>query len=267
MSGFPLRACFLISLLSVLILGGCLPAEVTQFFTDLQGKSEQKTEGESDRGIVAEDVVIMTPKERRRFYRFFLKEMYREIYARELQDKQVYRNWMNVLEQGASIEGVYRGLTLSGEYRAMERGKASPAAVRFFALEAAALKLPGEANAAKRKSLAAELEKRAQGMPLFALKRLLGEELLSKITRLEKSGRENLALWYAATAVRWRSLGVDFLLEQRNTSDRGYYERWAVQNTLGRIQWETLFRMHRLMNKLGGIVYSDIKESGQSPQP
>ena len=47
--------------------------------------------------------------------------MYTQIYLHPPRTKEEYNGWANVLYQGGSLEGVYRGLTLSREYRDLEK--------------------------------------------------------------------------------------------------------------------------------------------------
>jgi hypothetical protein len=72
-----------------------------------------------------------------------LHEMLQVIFMKEPRDRGEFGNWADTLNQGASLEGVYNGLTHSGEYRKLEsiHTGASPEAVRVFAEELALLEL------------------------------------------------------------------------------------------------------------------------------
>lgn len=213
----------------------------------------------ADRGATSSEMVkVLSPKERAFVNRAFLLEIYEQVFARPLEDKDFYDRWMNVLSQGASIEGVYRGITLASEYAAMERGVASAAAKAFFVSEV--LRLENEVGSAATVSEAMKNAIRAKidKYSLFTLKRILGEKYLTAIDRKAKN-REELNEFYGDTAKRFGELNIDFGYEARNSKDADYHRRWAAQNSLGRIQWETLNRVHRTMNSLGGILIQPKK--------
>ena len=210
---------------------------------------------EKERGLEEIDAAeVLTPNERKRINRQFLREMYEQVYAKRLTDLAFYSSWMNVLEQGASIEGVYRGLTLSDSYRALERGTVSKEARDFFAREVAYLEVLKNPKLRSESELAKELAKSAEKLPLFTLKRVLGEKVLEAI-ELRKSDRAAVAELYANLVMRWFDSGVDFGFKQRNLQDRDFHHSWALRNSRGRVQWEILNRLHRVMNHHGRILY------------
>lgn len=197
---------------------------------------------------------VLTPNERKRINRLFLREMYEQVYAKRLADLDFYNSWMNVLEQGASIEGVYRGLTLSDSYRSLERGVVSKEALEFFSKEVAYLERLKNPKLRSEAELAKEIAKSAEKMPLFTLKRIFGEKVLEAI-ELRKNDREAVAQLYADLVMRWFDSNVDFGFKQRNVQDRDFHRDWALRNSRGRVQWEILNRLHRMMNHRGRILY------------
>ncbi len=72
-----------------------------------------------------------------------LKEILLVVYNREPKDQGDFGNWVDTLNQGASIEGVYNGLTHSAEYRKLESssGSASVEALQVFSTELALLEI------------------------------------------------------------------------------------------------------------------------------
>ncbi len=250
-----------------LALSGCQPLE--RLKNIVRGGAEAEAEKETtdgERGL-GNPVTgfVSTPKERRKIRKQFLSEIYKHVFAREFRDKESYVRWMNILEQGASVEGVYRGLVLSGDYAQMERGRTTPEALNLFASEMALLTLyrkkkieeyiTGNEEKRKLQELEQALLTRFKSSSLFTLKRVLGEEVLEYMDIL-KSNRAMLSKWYSKTTVRWNSQGIDFGLKLRNSKNSEYHSQWARQNSLGRIQWEVLNRLHRLMNGLGRILYA-----------
>ena len=72
-----------------------------------------------------------------------LQEMFRVVYNRELTDRAQFGSYLDTLNQGASIEGIYNGFTHSSDYRNLEVANpvAKPDALAFFAGELAETEL------------------------------------------------------------------------------------------------------------------------------
>jgi hypothetical protein len=70
-----------------------------------------------------------------------LHEVILVVYMREPSDRAEFGNWVDTLNQGASLEGVYNGLTHSSDYRKLEavHSGATTEAVRVFGEELALL--------------------------------------------------------------------------------------------------------------------------------
>ncbi len=189
-------------------------------------------------------LVALSPKQQKNLHRLFLLEMYEQIYNRKLKDPKSYISWINVLNQGASLEGVYRGLIQSTHYVDMENNRniTSTKALDFFATEVNML----ENN--KTFDRIPFLKKSLRKHSLFTLKRFLGDKLLDKIALLKN---KELNEWFADTATRWSHLGISFGHKKRNSTNRGFHYNWAKNHDRSRIQWEILQRMHRVMNHYG----------------
>ena len=257
----PRTGVFLLALLTLPLSGCDQFPKFSPFSADTSAKEKIQ-----DHGPIP-TVTILTPKERRRINRRFIKDIYREVFARSLHDKLIYENWMNVLTQGASVEGVYRGLVLSVEYQKMEKGRVPRAALDFFAEEVVRLQyekfekryqnrtgkklVPIEIIKLGKK----ELMKQYAGAPLFSLKRVLGEAMLSRLSALQED-RDARSRWYAEIVSRWSNLGVEFNYVTRNSKNYKLHKDWAHWNSLGRIQWEILYRVHCIMNVRAKILYT-----------
>src|SRR4051794_9299896 len=63
-----------------------------------------------------------------------LHEIFQVVFMHEPENHAEFGNWVDTLNQGASLEGVYNGLTHSSSYRQLEEEKqgASAEAVRVF---------------------------------------------------------------------------------------------------------------------------------------
>jgi hypothetical protein len=215
------------------------------------------------------------------------QEMLKVIYRRDLQDPKETLGWSQAMDQGASVEGIYNGLTRSSDYRKVESsaGQAAPAALQAFVrellrLEAAlpepttfteesarplarpvqpSLPEPGEKAAPAPSPVASrsraapeergrELAQVFRAASVFTLKRVLGEEALKVIA--EQKARGKLAEWYGNWAASVaKEAGVGFGLALRSKPDEVFHRSWAKQATEDRLVWEVLNRLHRILNE------------------
>jgi hypothetical protein len=214
-----------------------------------------------------------------------LAELVRVVFNQEASEGQGdFEALVHTLNQGASLEGVYRGLVMGSRYRGLEsKGQgATPAELRVFANEMAELQMtmrhpthfdmdsknvpqiefPDETsvNASPapsrseegegkkdRAALEQDLLKKFIGASLFALKRVLGEEALRKFEESKNDSGE-IAQWYASLVLRLINQGVDGGLELRNKPDFQFHLRFAEKMALDRVKWEVLNRYHRYLN-------------------
>jgi hypothetical protein len=208
-----------------------------------------------------------------------LKEIYEVVYLHEPKDPAEFGNWLDTMNQGASLEGVYNGFTHSPEYRLLEDPKqgASVEALGAFGQELAYLEVeltpptqfdnhwnaiskglelapspvpvesPEVISLETIQQLSADYKKIFVGAPVFTLKRVLGDEAL-KVISFKSNYRENLALWYSKWVVRLAGRNVDFGVALRNKPDEAFHYKWALESSPDRIRWEVLNRLHRLLN-------------------
>jgi hypothetical protein len=218
-----------------------------------------------------------------------LAEMFRVVFAKEPQsasEKATFFSLVGALNQGASLEGIYNGLTHSADYRKLEREKkaASPAVLNRFTellarieaelpeptafTVAAAQPLPAPVQPVFREgaqdpatppsppetpakvdrtALIAEYTQLFVGAPLLTLKRVLGDEAL-KLVASKSAYPEKLALWYSKWAVQMAGEGVDFGLPLRSSTEEHFHYRWALKAPEDRVKWEVLNRLHRILN-------------------
>lgn len=216
-----------------------------------------------------------------------LSEVLHVVFMRKPENLQEFSGWANTLNQGASLEGVYNGLTHAANYRHLEESNpgASPAALRMFSEELAYLEaelpsptpfdashaLPlavlgqadmlsashpsGEAspspvpskNPASIAPWAEDYAKIFSASSIFTLKRVLGDEAL-KVISVKNLSKDKLAFWFSKWVVRLAQRSVDFGLDQRNKPDDAFHYQWALENSEDRIRWEVLNRLHRVLN-------------------
>ena len=209
----------------------------------------------------------------------------------DIANKSDFGALVHSLNQGASLEGIYRGIIMGARYRGQESSEkgASPATLKAFALEMAEvqadMKNPtvfheGEAKkpfeieypegpttsaatpaedrpVLKKEENALELLKMFVGASHFTLKRVLADETLKRIDEFQNSAGQldvnALAQWYAQFAVRMAATKVDFGLKQRNEADYDFHFKWAQHMAADRVKWEVLNRDHRYINAISKL--------------
>jgi len=217
-----------------------------------------------------------------------LMEMMEVTYvAKDALDVNQYKSLLSSLNQGASLEGIYRGLVMSSRYRVLEsKGRAaSPLAIKFFALEMADLQMtmrhptqfnretakdfptidfpeggdsvnadeaaPSEVQpqALSRMELTESILQKFIGATTYTLKRVLAEEAMKKMEEMSAS-RGDLAHWYSALVVHLTEANVDFGLPLRNEPNSGFHFKFAQTVSYDRVLWEVLNRYHRVLNSM-----------------
>ncbi|MBI4924654.1 MAG: hypothetical protein HY843_01905 [Bdellovibrio sp.] len=209
-----------------------------------------------------------------------LKEIYFVIYQKELKNVQEFLDYQNILMQGASLEGVYNGLTHSSRFRKLEVEHKTTKAivVKIFADElwnlenelsvktvfnkTHALPLARPIDPALFSGTENELQFEEKTSPqtkteyfklffnasIFTLKRVIGDEALKVIASKENS-KENLAAWYGRWTIKLTQYKVSFGCELRDTGSELFHRKWAQNVSVDILRWEVLNRLHRLLNE------------------
>ncbi len=204
-----------------------------------------------------------------------LREMLYVVYQKEPKNVQEFLDFKNALDQGASIEGIYNGLTHSSRYRKYElsfpQSRAMTLKVFTQELWNIEVELPDwtefTAKSAKPLEVFKPNEIRDLILPTyksphtteyysrifshashFTLKRILGDEAL-KLIDSKKKNKSELDQWYGKWVVKLAQRNVDFGLELRNKQDEEFHTQWADSASEDRIKWEVLNRVHRLLNE------------------
>lgn len=170
-------------------------------------------------------------------------EIYRDVYGKSLTDRNEFAGWANVLSQGASVEGVYRGFVLSKEYRLLEEKgpRICSKALDYFASEAAQIK----------KKPKEEFLERFKEVPFFTAKRVLGEALLTHLDEIaQDSDRVSTGFGKWVERSNATEFKTAFGSKARDDSTAESSREWARTAALDSIKWEALNRMHRVMNAL-----------------
>jgi hypothetical protein len=216
-----------------------------------------------------------------------LAEMMKVVFhSDQVQDRSEYGGLTHSLNQGASLEGIYRGIVMGSRYRGMENGSssASPKVLKAFVLEMvdlqATMKNPTEFQIEEAKKAPTieypdgepahhgvgskqdtqEVKQKKErtvainellhifiGASQYTLKRVLADEGMKKLDELKDAPGE-LAQWYAKFVLHMCGTGVDFGLELRNRPDFDFHFKFAQRMAPDRVKWEVVNRYHRYLN-------------------
>lgn len=214
-----------------------------------------------------------TPLSAERAHAQILSEMLRVVFREEPSRARLV-SLSDIWSQGASLEGIYNGLTHSSDYRRYEFGHPgnSKAALDYFSQTLSwvekQISPPGEITVATASPIALPLDLSDPGAApapvklllidpavysgtfaqssIYTLKRVLSDEFL-RLVDLKKAS-PGFARWYAEAVVRTNALKIDFGLSLRNSGDVQFYETWAGSASDDQIKWEILNRIHRILN-------------------
>ncbi len=217
-----------------------------------KGSSPAVSEGSSvlgSRGALA----AVSPEQKKKFHTWLAREMLEQVFGEAPRGGEAVAKWVNILEQGAEIQGVYHGIILSTEYASRNKPRSTDVAVRFFSEEVAILRSGKSEWDSSLAPIALEIQNRVKAESIFFLKRELGRLVLERVSGLAGSPIA-LAKFYSETAVRLSKQGINFGLTQRNLGDLSFHKEWADGSSRGMIEWELLNRYHRCLNRLGGIT-------------
>ena len=250
----------------------------------LEKKKPLPNEVKEEMGLVT-DAPKLTAGELARENSELLAEMYKVVFdEKEVDSKTDFGTLVSTLNQGASLEGIYRGLVMGSRYRALETKSqaANPTELKAFANEMAdlqdsmknpsefvaeearkaptiqypdgSLSVPvahdGSQEVTKKRDKAVVRDELLQtfiGASGFTLKRTLGDEALKKFDEM-KDDRGDMAQWYAKLVLRLADSKVDFGLALRNQSDFDFHFKFAQKMATDRVKWEVLNRYHRYLN-------------------
>lgn len=182
----------------------------------------------------------LPPDRRRHFDYGFIKELFLVTRKSDAKDEDL-ANWLNVLDQGGSREGVYQGLVLDEVYATLENMEEKPTdrlldfyiktSERFFH------------QTAKKESL--------NQLNLYSLKRILTEKGLDLMGYYESNNLDDLYQWYAIFS---SELAKNYspLLKTKIRQDQRfeYHKEWAKSMPIEHIKSEFIIKLHAVMNGL-----------------
>jgi hypothetical protein len=181
------------------------------------------------------------PNQRKRQFDYmFVKELFQATRQVEAKDEDL-SNWMNVLDQGGSREGIYQALVLDDVYAALENLEEKPSTklIEF------SMKISGKFFGQNYQNSSLEQ------LNLYSLKRILSEKGLDLMEYWEGKDLDALYRWYAIFS---SDLAIDqgsWLRSEirQQTSIDGQYE-WAKSMPIQHIKSEFIIKLHTVMNGL-----------------
>jgi hypothetical protein len=208
-----------------------IPVEIKKM-TDTQVYEKKiKEETEFDR---------LNPEEKRQYDYNFIQELFLVTRKVEAGDEDVV-NWLNVLEQEGSREGIYQALVLDEIYTGLEEMNevSSERLINF---------LVKFGNKFLNKNFSPESLKKLNP---FSLKRIFTDHLLDLMEYYEVKDLDSLYRWYALYS---EQLAQDYgpLMKTQirsKTSGNDHYQ-WAIKMPLQHIKSEVIIKTHLVMNGL-----------------
>lgn len=181
------------------------------------------------------------PGDRKRQFDYqFLKELFVVTRKTEAKDEDL-SNWLNVLDQQGSREGIYQALVLDEVYGALENMEEKPSnKLLDFSLR---FNQRFYNQTFKKESLSQ--------LNLFSLKRIFTEKGLDLLEHYEVNNLDDLYLWYAVFSAE---LAADYgpLLKTpiRQNTNLEYHLMWAKSMPIQHIKSEFIIKLHSVMNGL-----------------
>ncbi len=187
------------------------------------------------------------PVERKRQFNYkFLDELFLSTRKTAPKDEDL-ANWLNILEQGGSREGIYQALTLDEVYNGLESIPDKPSTKLLeFCLNYSQIFLK---QTFKTDSLIQ--------LNLYSLKRIFTEKGLDLMEYYEEKNLDNLYRWYALhSAFLAREYGQILNSDIRKNDSAEFHYQWAISMPVQHIKSEFIIKMHAVMNQLQLLTQS-----------
>ncbi len=182
----------------------------------------------------------LSAEQKEKYNLIFLKEVFKATRNRKA-DRNFIVKWMNIMEQGASREGIYRSLVLDNTYAGLENFE-NPLndATMDFSIHFLETYLDKKIS---RKSL--------ERMNLYTLKRIITEKTLEVVDELSRKPKE-LSRWYAVFSAElaksyphlWKKNKV------RSNGSAHFHLAWANKAPSQYLKSEIIIKIHSLLNDL-----------------
>ena len=168
----------------------------------------------------------------------FISELFEVIKERKGAGSEV-GNWLNVMNQGGSREGVYRAMVLDQDYQGMENydklisNKGADFAITF-----------------SKRFAGMDINKETlQKINFYSVKRLVTEKALEIVDAYEDE--EDLYKWYAILSLEFaRDYQYAFSNQVRQNKEYEYHLNWANQAPRQHLKSEVIIKIHQIFNAL-----------------
>lgn len=183
----------------------------------------------------------ITEEERKNLDNHFLYELFKEIRKSDPSEDE-YQQWMNILAQGATREGVFRALIYDKIYENLEFSsskRVSSDAKEFTVLF-------------YKKFIGIKISQtKMDHMNVFALKKIVCEKTLQMVDTLYQKNKDDAYKWYAIfssdLAINYRKIWGNDIRKQRSPSK---HYRWASLAGEQFIKSEIIIKLNKLYNHL-----------------
>jgi hypothetical protein len=182
----------------------------------------------------------LKPEEKRQYEYNFIQELFLVTRKVEARDEDVV-NWLNILEQEGSREGIYQALVLDEIYTGLEEMNEFPSErIIDFLVRSGKKFLNKNFNTESLKKLNP-----------FRLKRIFTDDLLDLMEYYEVTDLDSLYRWYALYS---EELAQDYGPLMKNQirceTSSAYHYQWAIKMPLQHIKSEVIIKTHLVMNGL-----------------
>lgn len=182
--------------------------------------------------------VKISDEDAQKYNYYFVKELFEAVRKREANANEVAQ-WMNVLSQGGTRDGVYRGLVLDQTYAGLEN---YPLPVNDSMVAFASYFL--EVYTGKKYEA-----QKLMSFNFYALKRNVTERALDVIDAYASQNQR--ADWYAVlSADLAKNYPQVFENKTRTNIDPGVHQNWANSYSTQYLKSEVVIKLHKVFNSL-----------------
>ena len=169
----------------------------------------------------------------------FINNLYESV-VNERPNRDDLAKWMNTMGQGATREGVYRGLVLGRTYKGMENytDNANPSVAKF---------VESFSDRYLNRSIKAE---ELEQTNFFTVKRLTTERTLETLDALLQQD-DHFERWYAVFSGHLANQYPNIWENKiRKDSSEKKHLQWAKKVPVQHVKSEVIIKLHKLMNAL-----------------
>jgi hypothetical protein len=169
----------------------------------------------------------------------YLNELFSVTLRRQANDEELSK-WMNTLQQGASLEGIFRALVLNKEYDSLEKDQNIPNQALVDYVK----------NVLVTYTNTTVSDDALKGMNVFGLKRIVIEKCFEVMDALKKNPEE-LTDWYAVFSQdQAKHFGPLFTEEVRKNPEASFHKQWSKKWPADFLKMEVVIKLSMIMHQL-----------------